>query len=447
MIKNNSLKIFCLGLNHKTTPIALREKIYLEPDKLRPLLPKLKETYGLSELLVLSTCNRLELFGTYSQTGDLTKEMITGTLKYSRETYISDGTKAHTDVHSELHEHAYLFNDLEAIRHAFNVAASLDSLIIGETQITGQFKDALSIAKSAGTLGPVMDRMGQEALATAKKVRSQTDVSRKPVSISHAAVDLARKVFSELDERHVLIIGAGEMAELAARYTLKYHPAKLTICNRTIEKAQKLVDELGFGESSSLEDLKRLLCEADVVISGTAAQGHIITKEMLEVASKQRGYRPICLVDIALPRDIEPEAQTLDEVYLFDIDDLKQLVEEHKEERSKAALEAGTLVQSGVLEFGRWLNRKDLGHVIKDYGSYVRATIEEEMTKSLSREIFKSLGTEERKYLEKMQNAIVGRLIADLSVNLKKLDHSVKDRILVDIYRMFSLKTDEQDAQ
>ena len=285
---------------------------------------QIAQQFNFDEILVISTCNRFELH-VVSRRHDLEDSLL---LKaYMR---LQSLANKETRENSLFQQYTYSYKELSAIEHIFSVVASLDSLVIGETQITGQFKDAMKLSLKAGCLGPFIDRLGQEALNCAKKVRSQTKIGEKKVSISHAAIDLAKRVFRNLDEHNILMIGAGEMAQVAAFYVCKYNPQELVILNRSMKNAEILVDKLGCGRPTDFSRIEQELINADIVISSTAASAPVISYDLLKRVMHLRSGRSLFLVDIAIPRDIEPRCSELDDVYLFEIDDLQKALDKDK---------------------------------------------------------------------------------------------------------------------
>jgi glutamyl-tRNA reductase len=404
--------LFVLGASHKTAPTALREHLYLSEDQLSALLPQVKEKFGLTELAALSTCNRFELFGTLHDHGDGATKIYQAFLELQRR------DREHTHhAEEEIRSSLYLHLGQEAVSHLFKVAASLDSLVLGETQITGQFKDALALAQKFQTSGPLITRLGQEALSLAKKVRTQTDIGKKHVSISHAAVELAQKVFGRLSDHCFLIIGAGEMSQVAAKYIKSYNPKALYIANRTVAKAQQICHELGMGEAYSLDELLELIVRSDIVICSTAAPGYVLTRAMIERAQTSRKGRPLVLLDIALPRDIEPEISDLEDVYLFDIDDLKQVVGANLEERRKAAEQAEEMVTRSVAQFEGWLKNLSIKPIIGQFRTYLDQTITRELNRTLSKDLFKS-SPRHSESLQALCQAIGSKIAADAAKTL-----------------------------
>ena len=399
--------LFLLGANHRTAPMELREKLYIAEDHLAAILPQVKERFGFTELAAISTCNRFELMG-----------VINGTPGYASTLY-----EAFLDLHrtpdtgrpvsdEAVRAALYLHVEQDALNHIFRVAASLDSLVLGETQITGQFKDAIALATRTNIIGPTLSRLSQDALATAKKVRSQTAIGKKHVSISHAAIELAQKVFGHLSDHKFLMIGAGEMSQVAAKYVMSYKPKALFVANRTLERAETLVSDLGFGEAFSLDELPQLLTQVDVVVSSTSAPGHVIDPSIVKRAQAARRRRPLVLLDIAMPRDIDPECGKIDDVYLFDIDDLQQIVGANLEERRKAAHEAQELVEKSVGAFVAWQRTHAVKPALADFREYLEELVTKELGRTLSREIFRDQ-TKQIESIKALGDAITSKIVAD----------------------------------
>lgn len=406
--------LFIIGASHLTASTQLRERLYLSEEQLSSLLPQVKEHFGFSELVALSTCNRFEMFGLVEDHSDYATQVYKAFLDLHRPPHDHDANHYSED---EVRNSLYLYIGNVAIEHIFKVASSLDSLVLGETQITGQFKDAVSLATRSKTIGPTLNRLCQEALATAKKVRNQTDIGKKTVSISHAAIELAQKVYGHLGDHRFLIIGAGEMSQVAAKYVLSYKPKTLMIANRTLSKAQEITNEIGFGEAFQLDELPELLMRSDVVLSSTAAPGIIIDRAMVERAQGSRRGRPLVMLDIALPRDIDSDVGKLEDVYLFDIDDLKQVVGANLDERRKAASDAGILVEKSVLQFESWLRTLSVKPAIASFRFYLEDTIKKEVNKTLAKEIFKT-SPRHVESVEALAAAIIGKIAADAAKTL-----------------------------
>lgn len=429
---NRSPILFCVGTNHESAGLDFRETLYLEREDIDIALPKLIAKHSIQEAFVLSTCNRLEIYGVLAH-----QEIDIMALK---QIFIDLQHLAPTqkiELEKEIRNHSYSYKDIESVTHAFSVAAGLDSLVLGETQITGQFKDAVQHAIHTKTLGPILNRMTQEALSAAKKVRSQTDISRKPVSISHAAIDLANRLYGNISEHNVLIIGAGEMSTIAAKYATKYKPKQLFLCNRTLARAQDLAKQLEYGQAFAWDELSELLVEADIIISSTSAHEFIIDKHKLMKAQSKRANRPSFLVDIALPRDIDPACGELDDVYLFDIDDLKQVVGENYEERKKAAEKGRELIDKAAENFTQWVDKLSLKPAMADFRTYLENLFEQEMKKSISKTSLNNLNDIQTQALEKMLASIANKITGDVGRGLKDFDSAIEQSEAIEVLNKF----------
>jgi glutamyl-tRNA reductase len=403
----------CIGTNHTSSPIAFREQVYLPAAELAHLLPQIKEQHGLSEVLVLSTCNRFEIY-VLSPCGAVGRDSLAQIFCDLQHL----AAKSPLPQPEEIAAHTYSYYDQQAIHHLMAVACSIDSMIIGETQITGQVKAAFNTAQGAGTLGPVLSRLGQEVLATVKKVRSQTAIGEKTVSISHAAIDLAKRVFHSLTEHSMLIIGAGEMAQLTAHYAVGFKPQDLYVVNRTLTKAHSLVQQLPFGDAAPLERLPELLSKADIVISASAAPTHLISFATLQKVMHRRQQRVLYLVDIAIPRTIDPRCSSLENVYLFDIDDLQKLVEEHRAERSAAARDAQTIIERCVAQFSQWLRNAAVTPALEGLQHYLDDLLTRELSRTLTGLRFRELSPEQIRSLKNMMAAAAKKMVGDAALAL-----------------------------
>ncbi len=402
--------IFLLGTSHRSAPVELRERLYALEDELTLILPTIRDRFGLHEVAALSTCNRFELYGVVEGRHELAHHLTEAYLELHKARSTSAGLPE-----DEVRRALYLHLDEDAARHVYRVASSLDSLVLGETQITGQFKDAMALAQRVKTMGPMLSRLTQDALATAKKVRTQTAIGKKNVSISHAAIELAQRVFGELGKHAFLIVGAGEMANVAAKYIMSYKPKALYVANRTVEKARELVREVGFGEATSIDELPELLTRADIVLSSTASPTEVISADMVRRAKASRRGRPMILLDIAMPRDIDPECGKLEDVYLFDIDDLKQVVGQNYEERRKAAEEAEVLIERGLVDFAAWRRTLAVKPALAGFRGYLDQLIEKEAQKTLGKDAFKELTPKQREALAALFAAVSARISGDAS--------------------------------
>src|ERR1700729_206362 len=337
-----------LGINHKTAPVALREKVAFTEDRLSAALLALRQELGVAEALILSTCNRTEVYWTGTASGS----------------QLSQWLERHHGDNLDLAASLYVHQESRAIEHTFSVASGLDSMVLGEVQILGQLKDAYRIAQESGSTGPILNKLFQAAFSAAKRVRTETRIGANAVSLASATVSLARRVYSDLSAHSALLIGAGDMNALTARHFMSAGIKRMVIANRTLTRAQLLADELK-AHAVPLTDLDQELAEADIVISCTASADPLISKRAVEAAIRARRRRPIFMVDMAVPRDIDPAVAELEDVYLFSIDDLQQLVDENIQQRELAAGGARLLINEEVARFLAESRAQDAGPAIR----------------------------------------------------------------------------------
>ena len=328
------MSLYVLGINHQTAPVSLRERVAFSGEAIPAALDALRALPSVHEVALLSTCNRTELYAVTDDNGHA----------------LADWLASHPDDAGDLHAYLYRHENADAVRHLFRVATGLDSLVLGEPQILGQVKDAWATARNAGSLGNQLDRLFQHAFATAKRARTDTRIGANPVSVASTAVRLAQESFSRLEDSTVLLIGAGETIELAARHLVQAKTKRLLIANRTLAHAQDLATRHG-GYALALGELDRHLAEADVVISATAARDPILHKPQLAGALASRRHRPMLLIDLAVPRDIASEVAELKDVFLYTVDDLERAIEENRRSRRAAADEAEAIVELQVSRY------------------------------------------------------------------------------------------------
>jgi glutamyl-tRNA reductase len=341
------MNLIALGLNHTTAPVAVRERVSFPGEGLRQALADLRTSLSglLPEGAILSTCNRTEIYCASPRPGEIATA-VSGWL--AQRQGLAQG---------QLQSHLYVLPDGQAVRHAFRVAAGLDSMVIGEPQILGQLKDAVRAAQDTGALGTHLHQLFQRSFAVAKEVRSTTEIGAHSVSMAAAAVRLARRIFEDLRETRVLFVGAGEMIELCATHFAAQHPRALVVANRTEERGEKLAHQFG-GGTLRLSELPEQLEHFDIVVSCTASALPIIGLGMVERASRARRRRPMFMVDLAVPRDIEPEVARLRDVYLYTVDDLSTVVQAAGEKRHAAVERAEAIVDAGVQSFAHWLDQR-----------------------------------------------------------------------------------------
>ncbi len=394
------MEIFALGISHKTGPVEVREKLALTEEE----LPKLKELISIRirELAFISTCNRVEFYFWGEEEGaqDILSflEEVKGIPKESFKDYF------------------YLYKNADAVLHIFRVASSLDSMVLGEPQIVGQFKDAFETSSRLGITGPIINNLMSKALAASKKVRTRTGIGESAVSVSYAAVELAEKIFGELNRSTACLIGAGEMAELAAMHLKDAGVRRLLVVNRTFERAKKLAEKLK-GEPMGFDRLKEALLESDIVITSTASTTYILTKKELQEIMRQRKYRPMFIIDIAVPRDVDPSADEVENLYLYNIDDLEAVVEENKRKREREAKKAEAMLKEEVEKFMNWLKSQEIVPLIVNLRNKVEQIRKAELEKTMKK---LNLSPKEEKALNAMTNAIVNKIMHPVFTYLKQ---------------------------
>jgi glutamyl-tRNA reductase len=334
------MPLIALGINHQTAPVEIREKITFAPEQMEMALQQAAQLDDVNEAVIVSTCNRTEL---YCEVGEGYQDSLKRWL-----------AEFHQLQNDELDPYIYQYENKEATRHLFRVASGLDSMVLGEPQILGQLKSAYDTACSTNVVKTVLGRLFQHGFTVGKKVRTDTAIGSNPVSVAFAAVSLSKQIFGDLSSLHALMIGAGETIELAARHLKGQGIGGLTIANRTLERAQKLADELG-ADAVTIGEIPEQLVNADIVVSSTASQLPILGKGATETALKKRKHRPIFMVDLAVPRDIEPQVGELGDVYLYTVDDLKEVIDENRRSREEAASEALDIIQTEVIHFDHWI--------------------------------------------------------------------------------------------
>jgi len=420
-------RISLLGVNHKTTPLAVREKMAFAEGYDQPL-EAIGRIPGCSEYFLLSTCNRVELLFVSEQESDLDRVML--------QFLFGDSAKP-----EQQNQYSYLYHDAEAVNHLFQVAASLDSMVVGETQILGQIKEAYRHASRLGCTGPLLNKLMHKSFTVAKRVRSETGIGSSAVSISYAAVQLAKKIFGNLDDKKVLVIGAGEMAELAAEHLVGQGVGGVVVANRTLSRAVDLAKRFN-GTSCMLEELPSQLEQVDIIISSTGANELIIKSDEVKPLMRTRRNRPLFFIDIAVPRDLDPRLNDIDDVFLYDIDDLSQVVEMNRAEREREAVKAQRIVEEETLKFDRWQNNMTVTPTIMAMRRKADDICRQELGKTLSK---LDLDDNDRKKVEKLTQAISAKLLHDPLIYLKSDSCRGGDDARVDIIRtIFGLEDDNQ---
>ncbi|MCK9228765.1 MAG: glutamyl-tRNA reductase, partial [Syntrophorhabdaceae bacterium] len=415
-----------IGLNHNTAPLEIREKLYIKEGSIPELLAKIKRE-GINEAVVISTCNRTEIY----YCGDDNDEMVRKVRRV-----LADAVAAKDDWFDR---YMYIFTDEEAFRHLFLVASGLDSMVIGEPEIFGQVKEAYRIAASARTTGFFLNKTFHKSFNVAKRIRSETRIGYNPLSISSMAVELARRIFGNLDGKKILVVGAGEMCETALKYFQKEGLSDIFITNRTYQKAHKLADEI-IGEARPFEALFELLTVVDVVLTSTGSDAPLIGLDMLHMAMKKRKNRPLFFIDIAVPRDVDPAVNDMDNVYLYDIDDLKELSQRHLSNRVKESEKAHVIIEEEATKFSDLLEKIDInpliGHIMATADSIRSGEIKKTMARLANKD------PELADTIDAMTRSIVNKLVHPYLALLKdNQDPAVFDTLK----KLFQFEDDDEN--
>ncbi len=400
--------IVLIGVNHKTAPLELRERLACSAGY-EPPLAALSSLTSLREYYLLSTCNRVEIAFVSSEVRRARADILN--------TLFAPEVKA-----AELEPHIYQYEQEAAIEHLFQVAASLDSMVVGEAQILGQMKDAYRAAAKAGGTGLILNRLLHKSFSVAKRVRTETRIGASAVSISYAAVELGRKIFGDLAGKRALLIGAGEMAELAAEHLLSNGVTSIAVANRTLERAVNLARRFK-GTAISLAELQEQLQHVDVIISSTGATEFILRKEDVRRVVRSRRNRPLFFIDIAVPRDLDPAINELDNIYLYDIDDLQNVVELNRADRDREAVKAGRIIGEEVLKFGLWLENMASTPTIIQLRALMENIVQVEVGKTAGR--IGAVSEAQQQALEKMALAIASKMLYHPLQYLKAENHCV----------------------
>ncbi len=415
-------------MNHKTAPLEIREKLSLSCwSDLNPLTELMKVPH-VKEAMYLSTCNRVEVLAETTEAAAAAVGLRSFIFNHGNLTP------------EEMGRCLYVHTDIEAIRHLFRVSSSLDSLVMGEPQILGQVKDAYHLAMENKTTGMVLNKLVHHAFRAAKRVRTETAIASNAVSISYAAVELAKKIFGNLQGKAVLLVGAGEMAELAARHLLNQGVGKVLIANRTYTRALEIAAAVQ-GTAIEFNDLAARLEDADIVISSTGAPGYVVTRDMVAEALRGRKNRLLFLIDIAVPRDIEPEAGELDNAFLYNVDDLQEVVDDNLQNRRQEAEKAEAIIEEEVKKCQAWVNSLLVVPTIVSLRQKVEEIVKSELDKSSS--WLGNLDEQTRKNVEIMTAAIVNKIIHSPIASLKEesQDDNGLTSSLVLVRRLFKLDT------
>jgi glutamyl-tRNA reductase len=413
------MQLFAFGINHKTAPLAVREQVAFNVEAMEAALHDLVGHGAAKEATILSTCNRTEV---YCSTHEPVQAI----------NWLAAYHKLSPD---NIEPYIYTMPQEQAVKHAFRVASGLDSMVLGEPQILGQMKQAVRYAEQAGTLGFLLHKLFQRTFSVAKDVRTQTEIGANLTSMAAAAVKLAERIFPSITDQRVLFIGAGEMIELNAVHFAARSPRQITVANRTLERAQTLARKIN-GHAITLQELPEQLAQHDIIITSTASQLPILGKGMVERALKTRKHRPLFIVDLAVPRDVEAEVAELSDVFLYTVDDLAEAVRDGLDARQGAVKEAEVIINSGVNEFMHWMESREVVPTIRALRDVAERQRRNEMEKAL-RHLAK--GEPVEKVLESLSNALTNKFLHAPTHALNQVQADEREALLETIHRLYQL--------
>lgn len=426
------MSIILAGVSHHNTPLSIRERLYFPETHMDEWLDRLAGYSGLEERLILSTCNRVEV---YSAAEDFDQGLD------AIHRFFLESRDIGAD---ELNAHLYVHREAEATRHLFTVASSLDSMVVGEPQILGQVKEAYRVAEASGHAGKVLTNLFSRAFRVAKKIRDQTPIGESPVSVSSVAVDLAKRIFGSLAGKNVLLLGAGEMGEAAARHLKASGADNLHVANRTLARAQELAAKLT-GSTVSFDNLEGALIDADIVIASTAAQGFILDKPIVASALEQRRDAPVFLIDIAVPRNVAPDVNDLEDAYLYDVDDLQSVAADNLRGREEIARDARAILESEVQTYLARQQAEELRHTFAAIRFFAESMRQEEVQKTFQR--LPELGEEGRDALDAMTKALVNKLLHHPFAVLRQMSEEDVEGISVEsVQKLFGVEPEDDPS-
>ena len=417
------MKVFVAGLNHKIADVDVREKLAFNGPKLEEGLKRFRELPEVHEAIILSTCNRVELYANVKDNQRAAEEV---------KTFLSE---FHNINRSSLDAGLYIYDGVNAVRHIFRVASSLDSMVVGEPQILGQLKDAFELALSQKTTGILLNKLMKKAISVAKRVRTETRIAENAVSISFAAVELAKKIFTDLSKRVFMLLGAGEMAELAAKHLISSGVKEVLVSNRTYERACDIAKEFN-GKPVRFDEFIDEMSQADIVICSTGAPDYIVTKGQMQKVMKERKQRQVFLIDISVPRNLDPEINDLDNVYLYNVDDLQGVVDSNLFERKKEAEKAEKIIDEELETFLRWQSTLDSVPTIIAIREKAEEIKKEELDKLFHK--ITGMGEKEREAIEYMAAALINKMIHPPTAALKE-DSEDKDVLVATIRKLYGI--------
>jgi len=424
------MEIVLIGLSHKTAPVEVRERFSIPQEQVKNFLGQLVALRGVQEGLILSTCNRMEVLVVMEGSddwGDPLKDFLAGVAGMNRD---------------DLAPYLYTLKGEDAVRHLFRVTASMDSMVLGEPQILGQVKEAYRQAVGSKAVGLVLNKLSHRSFFIAKRVRTETRMASQAVSVSFAAVELAKKIMGNLDDKRAMLIGTGEMSELAAKHLISHGVREIWVTNRTPTRAMEMAQELG-GRAVPFEDFPQMLKDVDIVLSSTGSSHYIILKEQLAGVIRARKNKPMFFIDIAVPRDVDPTINELDNIYVYDIDDLQGVVESNIEERRKEVLKAEGIVHQGVEAFKDWLASLEVVPTILDLRQRLEKIRQREVAKTLA--LLKNASEEEQKALDLLTQSIINKILHHPISLLKHQESREQGKLYVDITRKIFRLDEEED--
>jgi glutamyl-tRNA reductase len=417
------MQLFAFGINYQTAPLDVREQVTFPEDAMESALHDLVQHHPVGEAAIVSTCNRTEVYCSTDRPEEATH-------------WLAD---YHHLRAGDLEPYLYKLPREQAVKHAFRVASGLDSMVLGEPQILGQLKDAVKSAEHAGTLGMMLHKLFQRTFFVAKEIRTSTEIGTNSVSMAAAAARLAERIFGDIGEQRVLFIGAGEMIELCASHFAARHPKQITVANRTIERAQLLAQRFN-AQAITLNELPEQLAQHDIVISCTASPLPILGKGMVERAIKVRKHRPIFMVDLAVPRDVEPEVTELDDVFLYSVDDLSEIVREGLDLRQGAVAQAEAIIDSNVINFMHWLESRELVPTIRALRDQAERYRRHELERAMK---LLAKGEDPQKILEQLSSGLTNKFLHIPSEALNHATADERDDLVGLVNRLYQLRRPE----
>ena len=422
------MNFLALGINHRTASLEVRERVAFAPQKMIDALQQARDTAGLSEVVILSTCNRTEVY-------------CSGQPDAAR--LLNWFGQYHSLTQQQLANCHYLYRDADVARHMMRVACGLDSMVLGEPQILGQVKSAFAVAREAGTVAGQLNQAFQQVFSVAKRVRTETAIGENPVSVAYAAVSLGQQIFADLNREHALLVGAGETVELVARHLTEKNIGGITVANRTLSRAQQLAEQFG-ADAILLSDIPDHLHRADIVITSTASQLPILGKGAVESALKVRRHRPMFMVDIAVPRDIEPQVAHLNDVYLYTVDDLKEVIDENIRSRESAARKAETIIDEGVELWRRQLRALgavDTIRAVRENTDRLRDAELEKVLKALQR------GDDPEQLMRTLARNLTNKFLHQPTIRLKQAGEEGLAERIAWANQLFGVDGDDQKEE